>query len=84
MDKSNTPAVLPAQLMLKPALSFEELFTDLLNLPESTAEQVAREEPKPKLFLIGRRRYILTPDAVEYLNELARAKPYHPRRNKRG
>ncbi|MHB8912744.1 MAG: hypothetical protein ACYC42_08870 [Lysobacter sp.] len=73
---------LPAQLMAKPALSWDE-FCFLLDLPESTAELVAREEPAPKFFLIGRRRYIRTEDAVEWLTQRAAAMPYFPRRNKR-
>lgn len=80
---TDDPTPLPAQLMAKPAMSFEELFTGLLGLPDSTAEQVAREEPAPKLFMLGRRRYIRTEDAVEWLKQRAEASPYFPRRNKR-
>lgn len=74
---------LPAQLMAKPALSWEELWIDILKVPGSTAELVAKQDPAPPFFLIGRRRYILTSDAVEYLKQLAAASPYFPRRNKR-
>lgn len=74
---------LPAQLMSKPALTWEEFWTGILDLPPSTAEQIARQEPAPRFFLIGRRRYILTADAVAWLNEAASAAPYHPRRNSR-
>lgn len=81
MKDETTP--MPAQLMAKPALSFEELFGGILQLPDSTAEQVAREEPAPKLFMLGRRRYIRTEDAVEWLKQRAESAPYFPRRNKR-
>lgn len=83
MNTEPNEAALPAQLMAKPALSFEELFAGLLDLPASTAELVVREEPAPKFFLIGRRRYIRTEDAVEWLNQRAAATPYLPRRNRR-
>lgn len=74
---------LPAQLMAKPALTWEEFWSGILGLPPSTAELVAKQDPAPRFFLIGRRRYILTADAVEWLNEAANAAPYHPRRNSR-
>jgi len=72
------------QLMAKPALSWDEFFGDLLGLPESTAELLMREDPKPKFFLLGRRRYILVTAAVAWLEEMALAHPYFPRRNIRG
>lgn len=80
-DKQTT--TLPAQLMAKPALTWDEFWDGILGLPSSTAEQVAKQDPAPRFFLIGRRRYILTGDAVEWLNEAARTAPYYPRRNKR-
>ncbi|MDX9718431.1 MAG: hypothetical protein RBT67_13760 [Thauera sp.] len=73
----------PADLMAKPAMSFEELFLGLLGLPESTAEELVRSPDAPKMFLLGRRRYIRTPDAVAWLDRMAEAKPYFPRRNNR-
>jgi hypothetical protein len=83
MDTETKDSSLPVQLMAKPAISFEELFIDILELPKSTAEAVVREEPKPKFFLIGRRRYIRTPDAITWLDLVAEANPYFPRLNKR-
>lgn len=71
----------PAQLMAKPALSWDEFWRDLLGLPESTAELLMREEPKPRFFMLGRRRYILVSAAVAWLEEMAMARPYFPRRN---
>jgi hypothetical protein len=76
-------ANLPAQLMAKPALTWEEFWNGILGLPSSTAELVAKQDPPPRFFLIGRRRYILTPDAIAWLNEAASAAPYFPRRNKK-
>lgn len=74
---------LPAQLMAKPVLTWDEFWGDLLNLPESTAELLMREEPSPRFFLLGRRRYIRTADAIAWLDQAAQAVPYFPRRNKR-
>lgn len=84
MNTEPNVATQPAQLMAKPALAWEEFWNGILGLPSSTAELVAKQDPAPRFFLIGRRRYILTADAVEWLNQAADAAPYHPRRNKRG
>lgn len=83
MNTEANAATQPAQLMAKPALAWEEFWNGILGLPSSTAELVAKQEPAPRFFLIGRRRYILTADAVEWLSQAADAAPYHPRRNKR-
>lgn len=83
MNTETQPTILPAQLMAKPALAWEEFWNGILGLPASTAEQVAKQDPAPRFFLIGRRRYIRTADAVEWLDQLAEAAPYHPRRNNR-
>lgn len=83
MRHETNEANLPTELMAKPVLSWEEFWDSLLGLPKSTAELVARDEPVPKFFLIGRRRYIRTADAVEWLDQAASASPYFPRRNKR-
>lgn len=74
---------LPAQLMAKPVLTWDELWGGLLNLPDSTAELLMRVEPSPRFFLLGRRRYIRTADAIAWLDQAAQAAPYFPRRNKR-
>lgn len=84
MTASTTPSTLsPAELMAKPALTFEELFCDLLGLPVSTAEELARGEDAPTMFLLGRRRYIRHADAIAWIDSMAQAKPYFPRRNNR-
>lgn len=77
------PATLPAQLMAKPALYWPEFWQDLLGIPDTTAEQLAREPDGPKFFLIGRRRYIRTADAIAWIDRIAASKPYFPRRNNR-
>ena len=76
-------ATLPAQLMAKPAITFEEFFLDVLGLPKSTAEELARSKTAPKFFLLGRRRYIRTEDAKLWIDQQAAATPYFPRRNRR-
>lgn len=81
--ESNTSATLPAQLMAKPAITFEEFFQDVLGLPKSTAEELARQDNAPRFFLLGRRRYIRTEDAKVWIDKMATATPYFPRRNRR-
>lgn len=76
-------ATLPAQLMAKPALTWEEFWSGILGLPDSTAEQIAREPNAPKFFLLGRRRYIRTKDAIAWIDQIAASAPYFPRRNRR-
>jgi hypothetical protein len=80
---SNTPATLPAQLMAKPAITFEEFFQTILGLPDSTAEELVRSNTAPKFFLLGRRRYIRTEDAKVWIDQMAATTPYFPRRNRR-
>lgn len=53
-----------AATLAKPAWSFEELCV-VLGLPDSTVEVIAREQPAPPFFLLGRRRYILRADALD-------------------
>lgn len=73
----------PSDLMAKPALFWPEFWQDLLGIPDSTAEEIVRQPDGPRFFLIGRRRYIRTADAIEWINRAAAARPYHPRRNSR-
>lgn len=80
-DKQTTPPA--ADLMAKPVLSWDEFWLGLLGLPAATAEQLARENPTPRFFLLGRRRFIRTADAIDWLDETAAAHPYFPRKNKR-
>lgn len=75
-------ATLPMQLMSKPALSWDEFWGGLLGLPDSTAEQLAREPDAPHFFLLGRRRFIRTADAVTWIEAKADRSPYVPRRNR--
>lgn len=73
----------PSQLMAKPLLSWDEFWQGIVGIPDSTAAQVAKEEPAPKFFLLGRRRYIRTADACAWIDQRAESAPYFPRRNKR-
>lgn len=82
-DDTITAADLPAQLMAKPALYWPEFWQGLLGIPDSTADELARAPDAPKFFLIGRRRYIRTADAIEWINRIAQSRPYTPRRNNR-
>lgn len=72
---------LPTTLQ-KPAWTFEE-FSAVLGLPESTLEDLARQDPAPPFFLLGRRRYILQADALDWLEAMRNAHPWCPRRNSR-
>lgn len=82
MDQQPT-AALPSELMAKPALSWEEFWAGILGIPDSTAEQLAREPDAPKFFMLGRRRYIRTADACAWIDQRAQVTPYYPRRNRR-
>ena len=73
--------LLPSQLMAKPALFWPEFWQDLLGIPESTAEELARGPDAPKFFLIGRRRYIRTKDAIAWIDKIAESRAYTPRTN---
>lgn len=79
----NENTKLPSEIMAKPAISWEEWWGSILGIAESTAEMVARQEPKPNFFLIGRRRYIKTSDAVAWVDAMADTHEYVPRKNKR-
>lgn len=91
MKKENLPfessiikddrTALPAQLMAKPALAFDEFWIGLLGIPESTAEEITKSSNAPKFFLIGRRRYIRQKDALAWIDNMAESHPYFPRRN---
>lgn len=78
-----TEATTPQQLMSKPALYWPEFWQGLLGVPESTAEEISKSTDAPKFFLIGRRRYIRQKDALAWIDRMAEAKPYFPRRNNR-
>ncbi|NWF46924.1 helix-turn-helix domain-containing protein [Hydrogenophaga sp. D2P1] len=71
-----------ATTLAKPAWSFEELCV-VLGLPDSTVELIAREQPAPPFFMLGRRRYILRTDALDWLEERRNAHPWVPRKNNR-
>jgi hypothetical protein len=81
--KDDTNSSAPSQLMAKPLLSWDEFWQGIVGIPDSTAALVAKEEPAPKFFLLGRRRYIRTADACAWIDKRADAAPYFPRRNKR-
>ena len=85
MDKEvqqQQPA-LPSELMAKPALTWDEFWNGILGLPDSTAELTAKGDIPPKFFLPGRRRYIRVADAVAWIDPVAVAAPYFPRKNRR-
>ena len=74
--------ILPSELMAKPALTWNEFWAGILGLPDSTAELIAKGDNPPKFFLLGRRRYIRTLDAVDWINSISNSARYFPRRNR--
>lgn len=78
-----TPSVDATQILAKPAFSFDEFWLGILGVPGSTAEEISKGPDAPKFFLIGRRRYIRQQDALAWIDHMADAKPYYPRRNNR-
>lgn len=77
------PLLPPSELMAKPVLCWSEFWQGLINIPESTAEEIGKSHNAPKFFLIGRRRFIRQKDALAWIDRMAEAKPYFPRRNNR-
>lgn len=73
----------PSELMVKPVWSWAEFWQGIIQLPETTAEEIGKGNDAPKFFLIGRRRYIRQKDALAWIDRMAEAKPYFPRRNNR-
>ncbi len=73
----------PTDLMAKPAFSWSEFWQGLLGMPDSTAEEIVRTADAPSFFLIGRRRFIRKDDAIAWIDRMAVARPYIPRRNNR-
>lgn len=69
------------ELSVAPAWDMVDL-SFMLDLPLSTLKQVLADNPAP-LFLMGRRKYILREDALEWLRELSIRTAHTPRRNKR-
>lgn len=77
-------ATLPAQLMAKPALYWPEFWQCLLGIPDSTANEIVRQPDAPPFFMIGRRRYIRTADAIAWVERISKSHPYYPRVNNKG
>jgi hypothetical protein len=68
-------------LMRLPAMPASDFFGVVLGLPDSTAEEIIDVGDGPEMFLLGRRRYIRTVDALAWLDERAQSAPYVKRRN---
>jgi len=72
----------PSEIFAKPAFSWSE-FWALIDLPESTGEELVREPNPPRFFMLGRRRYIRKADALAWIDAKAKSAPYIPRTNNR-
>ena len=67
------------ELIHKPVWSFSEL-AKIFGLPASTLEGLAKDHPA-RFFVMGRRRFIKQADAMDWLDDVAAANPYYPRKN---
>lgn len=71
----------PAELMAKPVFSFTEFWEGLLNLSKSTGEKITQDGNGPKIFMIGRHRFIRKQDALDWIDQQTETRPYFPRKN---
>lgn len=65
----------------QPAWSFDD-FAQMIGLAPSTLEQVINEHPAP-FFLLGRKRYIVREDAIEWLAQMS-LRTAHTARKRKG
>ncbi len=73
--ENEAPRVLPyRELAAKPVWSMLDLAA-LMDVPFSTLEQAIEDCP-PRLFTVGRRRYIKPADAMVWIDQLATRYPY--------
>lgn len=82
-DKTNDRSQEAQRLMQLPALPAIEFFTIVLALPPSTAEHLIASDQGPRMFMLGRRRYIRRDDAMDWIDQRAADVPYVKRRNNR-
>ena len=76
------PRTVEAQhLMQLPAIPATDFFSTVLGLPASTAEELIAQGQAPRMFLLGRRRYVLQADALAWLDQIAESNTYVKRRN---
>ena len=80
-DLDNQPTLTKQELFAAPAWDLVDL-SFMLGLPLSTLKKVLADHPAP-LFLLGRRKYILKEDAIDWLREISLRNAHTPRRNKR-
>ena len=67
--RNDQPRLTLVEINQRPAWSISD-FASMLGLPLSTMVQVLAEHPA-QTFKIGRRVYILKPDAMDWLNDLS-------------
>ena len=71
MEK-HTPTIV--ETMAKPILGLDDMIR-VLDLPESTLEEILAEHP-PAMFTLGRRRYVKTKDLMPWIDSLAARNPW--------
>jgi hypothetical protein len=76
-----TRAVEAQNLMQLPAIPATDFFATVLGLPESTFEELIAQGQAPRMFLLGRRRYVLQADALAWLDQIAESNTYVKRKN---
>lgn len=60
----------PSELLHKPALTFDEL-ARLLGLSNNTCQRLADAGDWPPMFKLGPRHFILTRDAIDWIEKIA-------------
>ncbi len=83
MNPATNRAIEADHLMNLPAMPASDFFGVVLGLPDSTAEEIIDAGNGPDMFLLGRRRYIRTVDALAWLDDRSKVAPYVKRRNAR-
>ena len=67
-------------IAVQPAWSFDD-FATMIGLATSTLEQVVVEHPAP-FFLLGRKRFIVREDAIDWLGQMSLKTAYTPRKRR--
>lgn len=69
-----------SEIAQKPAWSFDD-FAQMIGLAPSTLEAVINEYPAP-FFLLGRKRFIVREDAIDWLAQMSLRTAHTPRKRK--
>jgi len=81
LEHQDQPLELYSEISARPAWDIKSLCI-MLGLPKSTLYLEMSKHPAP-LFLLGRRRYIMQEDALQWLQNVAKANSHTQRKNTR-